>query len=413
MTSRFLLQNRAARSSFTLIELLIVIAIVAILSVVAILVLNPAELLKQSRDSNRLSEMNTLNQALHIFQVEAAGASMGSATTVYTSLPDSSATCANLGLPALPAGYTYGCVASENLRNIDGTGWIPVNFTLASTNSPISSLPVDPVNSTTTGQYYTYIPGGSWELTAMMESRKHRLGGGSGTVENDGGDSYGVYETGNNLGLNPVSDSGLISYWTLNEGVGTSVFDSGTSPKHGTWTGTTPYYVTGRVGPYAGRFNGSDLYVETTPFGNLPTGSAVRSISFWFKANAGMGETNIAVSYGSTGGGRYVGAWANQDSIGVHGIGCGFNGPATPAPIDGWHFYTAVYGGSDEIAFYIDGNFGNTDTGCTLDTGTAQGVIIGNAPVGWGFYNGNLDDVRIYNVALSAAQVRAIYNATR
>ncbi|KKW47096.1 MAG: hypothetical protein UY99_C0042G0007, partial [Parcubacteria group bacterium GW2011_GWA1_59_11] len=43
------------RSSFTLIELLVVIAIVAILSAVVIITLNPAELLKQSRDSNRLS----------------------------------------------------------------------------------------------------------------------------------------------------------------------------------------------------------------------------------------------------------------------------------------------------------------------------------------------------------------------
>lgn len=39
------------RNSFTLIELLIVVAIVAILAIVVVLTLNPAELLKQSRDS--------------------------------------------------------------------------------------------------------------------------------------------------------------------------------------------------------------------------------------------------------------------------------------------------------------------------------------------------------------------------
>ncbi|HEY4526144.1 MAG TPA: prepilin-type N-terminal cleavage/methylation domain-containing protein, partial [Candidatus Paceibacterota bacterium] len=49
------------RSSFTLIELLIVIAIVAILSTVVIITLNPAELLRQSRDSVRLSDLSLMN----------------------------------------------------------------------------------------------------------------------------------------------------------------------------------------------------------------------------------------------------------------------------------------------------------------------------------------------------------------
>ena len=38
-----------------MIELLVVIAIIAIVSVVVLLVLNPAQLLMQSRDSNRVS----------------------------------------------------------------------------------------------------------------------------------------------------------------------------------------------------------------------------------------------------------------------------------------------------------------------------------------------------------------------
>jgi prepilin-type N-terminal cleavage/methylation domain-containing protein len=52
------------RHDFTLIELLVVIAIIAILSVIVILTLNPAQLLMQARDSNRISDMSTLNDAL-------------------------------------------------------------------------------------------------------------------------------------------------------------------------------------------------------------------------------------------------------------------------------------------------------------------------------------------------------------
>ncbi|MBI2888821.1 MAG: prepilin-type N-terminal cleavage/methylation domain-containing protein, partial [Candidatus Liptonbacteria bacterium] len=50
----------AQEKGFTLIELLVVIAIVAILAVVLILTLNPAQILAQSRDSTRISDLNTV-----------------------------------------------------------------------------------------------------------------------------------------------------------------------------------------------------------------------------------------------------------------------------------------------------------------------------------------------------------------
>jgi len=56
--------------SFTLIELLVVIAILAILAVAVVLVLNPAEFVRQSRDSARLQDLSTLNKALILYQVD-------------------------------------------------------------------------------------------------------------------------------------------------------------------------------------------------------------------------------------------------------------------------------------------------------------------------------------------------------
>ncbi|MCL5733700.1 MAG: type II secretion system GspH family protein, partial [Patescibacteria group bacterium] len=72
------------RSSFTLIELLIVIAILVILAVVVILTLNPSELLAQSRDSARLSDMASLNSAINIYLVDSAGTGfLGTSSVVY------------------------------------------------------------------------------------------------------------------------------------------------------------------------------------------------------------------------------------------------------------------------------------------------------------------------------------------
>ena len=64
-------QNKIqSKKAFTLIELLIVIAIIGVLATTSILVLNPAELTKRSRDSDRISDMANLNKALGLVQVQ-------------------------------------------------------------------------------------------------------------------------------------------------------------------------------------------------------------------------------------------------------------------------------------------------------------------------------------------------------
>lgn len=110
---------------------------------------------------------------------------------MYVSLPDSTSTCANLGLPALPGGWSYRCASTTTLTKVDGTGWIPVDFTQFSAGSILSRLPVDPVNATTSGLYYAYIPG-SWHLSAGLESVKQR----AGAATKDGGTNALRYETG-------------------------------------------------------------------------------------------------------------------------------------------------------------------------------------------------------------------------
>ena len=121
-------KNTASPASFTLIELLIVIAILAVLAIAVVLILNPTELLKESRDTTRIEALAVVNKALALVETDTPSASLGTSTVVYISIPDSSATCSNLGLPTLPAGYTYACAPTSTLTKTDGTGWIPVSF---------------------------------------------------------------------------------------------------------------------------------------------------------------------------------------------------------------------------------------------------------------------------------------------
>ncbi|MDP3947341.1 MAG: type II secretion system protein [bacterium] len=190
-------RRRRGRSltGFTLVELLIVIGIIAALSSFTLLILNPAEMLRQARDSTRMVDTQTINKALGLYETM-GGSSFGSASTVYVSIPDTSATCSSLGLPSLPSGWAYSCKTTALYRKVDGTGWIPVNFTSVPGGSNLSVLPIDPINATTTGLYYTYVTGGSWKLTAVSESQKYVA-----TASKDGGTSGVAFEIGTNLAL--------------------------------------------------------------------------------------------------------------------------------------------------------------------------------------------------------------------
>lgn len=162
-------------TGFTLVEILITITIVGILSTVTVVIINPTQLYKQSRDSRRISDLNTLNLAAGAAQSEFGTSVLGNKNTIYVSVPDTISTCDNLELPQLPSGYSYHCADAPSLYKTDGSGWLPIN--LEGTNSSVSHLPVDPVNSVSSGLYYTYSTNNSYELTARPESVLYFIGG--------------------------------------------------------------------------------------------------------------------------------------------------------------------------------------------------------------------------------------------
>ena len=206
------------KKGFTLIELLIVIGILAVLATTVLLVINPAQMVKQSRDANRITEINQINKAMLLFQsFGGSSTNMGTHGKVYISIPDPTLAAGQtsdcgystgnpLDLPTLGGEYEYQCSNPIDYRNIDGTGWIPVDLTSvqSSAGTLFSSLPIDPINSTEIDDfYYTYIVG-SWALSATLESDKYL----TTTAINDGGESDTRFEMGNNLAINSFIDVG-------------------------------------------------------------------------------------------------------------------------------------------------------------------------------------------------------------
>ena len=120
---------------FTLIELLIVIGIVVILAVAAVLTLNPAELLRQARDSNRVNDMGTLKSAVALYLADASSPNLGISTNCYMSLPNTSGLGTFCG-----ARFVAGTNTATTTTVITGTGWIPVAFSTIGAGSDRKSV---------------------------------------------------------------------------------------------------------------------------------------------------------------------------------------------------------------------------------------------------------------------------------
>lgn len=190
-----IIMHTARKRGFTLIEILVVIAILAALALVVVMTLNPSELLKQSRDSNRMSDLTTLNNAINLYISDTgAAAAIGAANTCYAHA-SSSVVCSNR--------FATGGTASTSASTAgNGTGWLPVNFNAISSGAPVSNLPVDPKNDTT--YFYAYKPDTitlRYKLDAKMESKQYRSGGGGDVESTDGGTNPNLYEVGTELTL--------------------------------------------------------------------------------------------------------------------------------------------------------------------------------------------------------------------
>ena len=184
------------KKGFTLLELLIVIGILAILSTTLIIVINPAEMLKKARDSQRISDLNTVKTAIAMYLTDVSN-------------PDLDGSTSTCSFTYNHSGLTFGTTCGGKSENttaiasqaVNGDGWIPVNFASTTGGSPISAIPIDP-NPVSDKRYYIYIPNDTsktFELLANLESATYSSGGSNDAEGTDGGNISTVYEVGTQM----------------------------------------------------------------------------------------------------------------------------------------------------------------------------------------------------------------------
>ncbi|HRU33518.1 MAG TPA: type II secretion system protein [Candidatus Paceibacterota bacterium] len=190
------------KKGFTLIELLVVIAILAVLMSVVVVTINPAEMLKKTRDTKRISDLDALRTALNLYVTDQGNLGNVTSTNCYSHVSFTPGVSGCTGVTTVNGGGS---------QAVDSTGWIPINFKSITSGSPLSALPVDPKvvttsTSTDPGGWHAYVFKGStstvtFKLMANMESAYYS-GTSPNSVENtDGGASPEVYEVGSDLNL--------------------------------------------------------------------------------------------------------------------------------------------------------------------------------------------------------------------
>ncbi len=113
--------------AFTLIELLLVVAIIATLAVVVFVALNPAQRLKDSKDARRTSDIDTILSAVHEYIIDNKGALPTSSPQAEVQLGTSASGCAisTGGCSAVAAAcYDMSTLLNKYLKSmpIDPTG---------------------------------------------------------------------------------------------------------------------------------------------------------------------------------------------------------------------------------------------------------------------------------------------------
>jgi hypothetical protein len=205
--------------------------------------------------------------------------------------------------------------------------------------------------------------------------------------------------------------AGLVGYWKFDESAGTVASDSSTNANAGTLSGGMTFpaqtIANGRVGR-ALDFNGTSHYVVVNNTAALQLTQAL-TVAAWIKGDSwGTGSTvNTILRKGDASPNNYQLSVANgkleatldgTDDLGFKGT--------TTLQTGKWYHVALTWDGSI-VKLYVDGVLNNSPGASrSAPIGVdARALYLGGRIGSTDFFDGSLDDVRLYNYALGASEV--------
>ncbi|MBW7992399.1 MAG: LamG domain-containing protein [Planctomycetes bacterium] len=222
------------------------------------------------------------------------------------------------------------------------------------------------------------------------------------------------------LGLVSSVSAGLVAHWQFDEGSGTTAVDSSGNSHDGTLLGD-PEWVAGMIGNGALSFDGSDGLVDVGHDESLSITDEL-TITVWVKAGDLSNYYFLVCKQPSgTAGDNYPGNYEFriQANSGILEFGhqeaegeqYTFYTSDTSITADQWYHVAVVVTKGELVEFYIDGvSAGSAEQLTNFGVLNDEPVRIGGRKDGYSFFNGILDDVRLYDRALSAVQIQKMYN---
>lgn len=202
---------------------------------------------------------------------------------------------------------------------------------------------------------------------------------------------------------------GLIAYHSLDSRYisGSTSIDGTTNNNNGTISGTTGG-VSGQVGGEARNFDGVDDQITLPNLGF--SGNTSVTVTLWHRPSESAGSQNVTFGFGERG---TNGAVFGLDAVNDGEVMLFFWGnnltASTSLYYGSWSHIAGRYDASTgERSIFFNGSQAGSDTAPTpsfVDTAYGIGSMDGN-----NWYNGDIDEVRVYNRALSAAEITELFN---
>ena len=229
----------------------------------------------------------------------------------------------------------------------------------------------------------------------------------------------------------PQNNLGLVGYWSFNEGTSTVAQDYSGSGYNSTLQNGARW-SSGKLGKGI-TFDGSDDYMELPAgvFGNYPTAGSTNNyyltFSTWFKTTSTgviLGQTDgtsppsavtsfVPALYVDTSGYlRSSFIWHNSSGVQIVS--------SVDYRDNRWHHVVVTYGPGDagDEKLFVDGirvgrqfplQYGYSAT-YKYFLGAGYGSTWTDPPSsGWGYFNGILDETRIYNRTLTDSEIKVLY----
>jgi prepilin-type N-terminal cleavage/methylation domain-containing protein len=214
----------------------------------------------------------------------------------------------------------------------------------------------------------------------------------------------------------------IVGNWNFDEGSGTTAIDmsgynnTGTLINGPTWTTETPQKAAGQgQGKYALSFDGVDDYVRVSDSASLRMGMNSFTLTTWLYLNSG-GPVEYFVLTKSTGGSYAFSIYPIASARRVYAYisdgtnsASGYAGNST-IPFNQWYFVVVVFDRTAGSAkAYLNGSYdGSLNISAVTGNVNPSGNLNISPPSSY-FFKGFIDEVRIYNAALTAVEIQKLY----